>query len=153
MLTFLVNGTRHEYDDDRLMFSEAMEIQRATGLSAAAFETGLKDGDAVAFAGLFWLAELRARVAANPGTTLKDAVAALPFGTWDVNLSESIRSLSRVEQPDPTPPAATPDGSEASTSPATSEPQPVPTPSPSAEPATSEFSPSSSASAPGSGTA
>ncbi|MEY9837104.1 hypothetical protein [Streptacidiphilus sp. EB103A] len=155
MLQFQLDGTTHEYDDKRLMFNEAMEIQKACGLNAKDFNNELVAGDSLAYAAVFWLATLRSIVAAQ-GCTLKDAVAQLPFETWNPDLGEALATMKRVEPADPTEPApapaAGPDGSTAPTSPATSEPQPQASPTPTPGTATSDSSPTSSASAPGSGT-
>lgn len=151
MLTFKIDGTEHQYDDSKMMFSEAMEIQKATGQNAKVFEQGLLDGDAYAYGAMFWLAQLRA-IVQDQRCTLKEAVKQLPFADWDINLAEPIGSMRRVVEPDPTE-APSPDGSAETTSPATSELPPAESPSIASAADTSASSPSSSASAPGSGTA
>lgn len=152
MLAFTINGVERQYDNDKLMFSEAMEIERASGMTTKTFEEGLQAGSALSYGVMFWLSELR-EIRAKQGLTLKEAIAQLPFASYDVNLSEPIRTFHQVVEPDPTEPAAVADGSTEPTSPATSEPQPQAIPSPVDAPVTSESSPNSSESAPGSGTA
>ena len=155
MLTFKINGVDHVYDNEKLMFSEAMEIQKATGLDAKDYEVALSKGDMLAYGVMFWLTEARTLQAAA-GCSFRDAVAQLPWATYDVNLHEAVGSIKRVVEPDPTGPTPEPepaDGSAESTSPGTSEPLPEAPPTPSDAGPTSEPSPSSSESAPGSGTA
>lgn len=159
MLTFQLGGVPYEYNDQSLMFNEAMEIQRAAGLNARDFNNQLVAGDTVAYAAVFWLARLRAIVAAQ-GCTLKEAIAQVPFETWNPDIGEALATMKRVDPADPTDPAPTtpnPDGSPAPTSPGMSEPQPEPLPeaipTPAPETAISDSSPTFLESAPGTGTA
>lgn len=155
----MINGVERQYDNSKLMFSEAMEIQKATGLSSAAHEQSLKEGDALAWAALYWVAEVRV-LATQQQISFREAAKLLPFDTFDVNLNESNASMkaavaaqAKAEgEPDPTETADSPSGPPETTSPGTSEPaSPETTWAADAAP-TSEPSPTSSASAPGSGT-
>jgi hypothetical protein len=156
VITYQLNG-QGDYlsvDDQQLLFPEGLELERQTGLGAGKYFGGLADGSTQATAALFWLGAVRDR-ATRDGVNFRTAAQSLPFATWadGLDLGTTMRTLRRPEaaEADPTPPAATPDGSTATTSPDTSEPQPEPTPSPSAAEPISQPSPSSSESAPGSG--
>ncbi len=107
MLTFKINGIDHEYDNERLMFSEAMEIQRATGMSAVEYESGLGKGDTLSYGLMFWLSEVRALAAAQ-GCPIRDAVKQLPWDQYDVNLHEAVATVKNASKPDPTQPPAQP---------------------------------------------
>ncbi|WP_037605847.1 hypothetical protein [Streptacidiphilus rugosus] len=157
MITLIINGVERRYDNSRLMFSESMEIQKATGLGTAAYEKSLGEGDALAWAALYWVVEVRV-LAAEQNLSFREAAGLMPFADFDVNLNEANASMKRAiaEQAeaaaeDPTPASADPSGPTAPTSPATSEPASPQTTSPVVSAATSEPSPSSSESAPGSG--
>lgn len=65
MMRVTVEGTEYEYDEKRLMNTEAIALQKATGLRPPEFADGLKKGDAIALSGLVWL------ILRRSGSTLK----------------------------------------------------------------------------------
>lgn len=51
-----VDGQVYEYDESRLMNTEAIALQRATGMKPGEFGEALNAGDAIAITGIVWLA-------------------------------------------------------------------------------------------------
>jgi len=128
MIRFTYDSETYEYDDDTLLLSEAMELQKQTGKTSGQLETLAKDGDVMGLAAFMWVAVVRVD-AQKTGTAFRDAARAMPFADWDPNIKELMGSISRVEEPEnPTQPTLSPADP---TSPGTSE-QPQP-PTPSAE--------------------
>lgn len=60
MIRITVGGASYEYDETRLMNTEAIALQKATGLRPPEFAEGLENGDAIALSGLVWLIMRRA---------------------------------------------------------------------------------------------
>jgi hypothetical protein len=50
-----ISGETYEYDPDTLLNTEAIALQRATGMRPPEFGKALELGDAVALTGLVWL--------------------------------------------------------------------------------------------------
>ncbi|WP_034088863.1 hypothetical protein [Streptacidiphilus albus] len=159
MITFKLNGAGDEItvDEDSLLYAEALELEKQTGMGANKFLVERAAGTTQSTAALLWIGVVKA-AAARDGVSFRDAARTLTFAkfTESVDLLASMATSRRVvdapaapeggEDEDPTP------GSAESTSPATSEPQPSATPSPDSAPTTSDSSPTTSESAPGSGT-
>lgn len=59
MLLIKVDGEEFEYDDDRLMNTEAKAIQGWTGMRLKAWEEACNEGDADALTALIWLIRKR----------------------------------------------------------------------------------------------
>lgn len=60
MMRVTVAGETYEYDEKKLLNTEAIALQKATGLRPPEFAEGLKVGDAIALSGLVWLILRRA---------------------------------------------------------------------------------------------
>lgn len=155
MITYQIGGQGPviSMDPDSLLFVEGLEVEQQTGLGANRYLQELAEGTTQSTAALIWIGAVRT-AAARDGVSFRDAARTLPYTGFveSLDLLATMRTVKR-QQPDPTEPTAAPDGSPETTSPATSEQPPPPIPSPDGEPPTSESSPSSSASAPGSGIA
>lgn len=55
MMRVTIDGQVYEYDETRLMNTEAIALQKATGFRPPEFAEELKKGDAIALTGLVWL--------------------------------------------------------------------------------------------------
>lgn len=55
-----VDGQVYEYDANRLMVREAMELQQRTGLNLSRWQAALQEGDPTAILGLVYLIKQRA---------------------------------------------------------------------------------------------
>lgn len=74
-----VDGQDYEYDENRLMLTEAMEIQEKTGLNLKRWQAGLSEMDAYAVKALLYL--LKKRAGESPDwQTLDCNIAAIDFG-------------------------------------------------------------------------
>lgn len=151
MLRFTLKGEEHTYDQEKLMFSEAMELQRQAGLSAGKLNEGLAAGDTLALGAMFWIAAVR-RESEMGGIPFRDAARANLFAEFEFDLMGTLNTMEDLDKENPTQPPPTPDGSAEPTSPATSAPPSTAT-TPNSAPSTSDASPSTAESAPGSGTA
>lgn len=60
MMRVTVGESVYEYDETKLLNTEAIALQKATGLKPPQFAEGLKEGDAIALSGLVWLILRRA---------------------------------------------------------------------------------------------
>jgi hypothetical protein len=152
MLVFKLNGTGDEVttDEESLTFAQGLELEAQTGMGVGKYQSELIDGTTRASAALFWIAAVN-EAAARDHVSFRDAARVLTFEKFGEGLDLMATLRRPVAPEDPT--GATPDGSPTPTSPATSEPPPEASPSPSPEPVTSDSSPTTSGSAPGSGTA
>lgn len=83
-----IDGTVYDFDQDRLMLSEAMAVQVATGMKVPQWQKALGEMDAYALGALVWLLRRRA------GET------DLRFEDVDFNLAD-LEDVSE-EEPDPT---------------------------------------------------
>jgi hypothetical protein len=77
-----VDGSTYDYDANRLMVSEAMEIQEKTGLNLRRWNEGLQEMDARAVKGLIYLLKRRA------GETVDWASLDFDIGTLDMSDDE-----------------------------------------------------------------
>lgn len=55
-----VDGQVYDYDANRLMVREAMELQQRTGMNLSRWQVGLQEGDPQAILGLVYLVKQRA---------------------------------------------------------------------------------------------
>lgn len=55
MLKVTVDGQVYEYDSDRLLNTEAIALQKVTGMRMPEWTKALQEGDAYALTGLVWL--------------------------------------------------------------------------------------------------
>ena len=155
MLRFTLKGEEHTYDQDKLMFSEAMELQRQAGLSAGKLNDGIVAGDSLALGGMFWVASIR-RVCETTGTAFRDAAKANPFADFEFDLMGTMGSLEDLDKANPTQPTpepTSPGGPPEPAFPDTFAPLSPETTTPISGLNTSDASPSTAESAPGSGTA
>lgn len=60
MLRFTIDGTKYEFDDQRLLNIEAIALQKTVGFKAPEWFEGIQAFDAEAVTGLVWLAKRRA---------------------------------------------------------------------------------------------
>jgi hypothetical protein len=138
MIRFIYSGETYEYDDDTLLLSEAMELQKQSGQTSGQLETLAQAGDVMGLAAFMWVAIVR-EDAQHAGVAFRDAARAMPFADWDPNIKELMGSLKRVEEPEnPTEPTRSPDDP---TSPGTSATSSDPTPSAENATASSDSSP------------
>lgn len=56
----LIDGQAYEYDNARLLFSEAAFVQKKTGMKLPQWQRGLEEQDAFAVAGLVYILRKRA---------------------------------------------------------------------------------------------
>lgn len=59
-MKFIIEGETYDYDPDRLLNTEAIALQKATGMTVKQFGAALAETDPVALTGLVWLAMRRA---------------------------------------------------------------------------------------------
>lgn len=140
-------------DEESLSFAEGLELEAQTGMGAGKYLSELAEGTTRSSAAIFWVGAVK-EAAKRDGVPFRNAAKVLTFEkfTDDLDLLATLKSVRRPEAPpDPTEPTG--DGSTESTSPVTSEQLPEASPSPSPEPAISDSSPTTSESAPGSGSA
>lgn len=55
MAKVTINGEKFDYDNSRLLNTEAIALQKVTGMTVQEWSTALKAGDAFALTGLVWL--------------------------------------------------------------------------------------------------
>lgn len=59
-MKLIVNGKAYYYDESRLLNTEAIALQKATGMSVKGLGDALKEADPVALTAVVWLAMRRA---------------------------------------------------------------------------------------------
>lgn len=134
ILKFEIDGEHYVFDNEKLMFSEAMAVQKQAGFTTKELQEQAAAGDTAAIGATLWIAVLRHR-AAERGVPLRQIAAEQPFADFDFDLN-----TLRVELPE-NPTDGPTDGPETPTSPATSAPRPRKTRSKASAPGTSDSSP------------
>lgn len=99
MLRFTVDGVKWEFDDDRLLNTEAIALRKVSGLTYGQLYDGIAEGDAAALTALVWLARRRA------GETVK-------FSAVEFDLAE-LGLVALDENGEPVRPKRTPLSAEA----------------------------------------
>jgi hypothetical protein len=95
-----VDGQVYDYDPSKMLNTEAIALQKVTGMTVPEWTTGLQAGDASALTGLVWLLFRR------NGRELAFDEVEFDIGSLELEDDEE------PETPDPTPPAE-PDGAAA----------------------------------------
>jgi hypothetical protein len=92
MAKVTIDGQAYDYDPNRMLNTEAIALQKVTGMKMQEWTTALTEGDAFALTGLVWLLWRR-----NGREVAFDEVE-FDIGQLDLTADDE-------DEPDPTPPA------------------------------------------------
>ena len=146
LMKFEVDGEEYAFDNEKLMFSEAMAVQQQAGMTTEELGKLASAGDTAAIGATIWVAVLRKR-SLEKGVSFRQAAEQWPFADFDFDMN----SLVVLAGPG-NPTGAQTAGPETPTSPGISEPSTAATRSASRKSTTARSSRTTSESAPGSGT-
>lgn len=85
MIRFIVDGTKYDFDDDKLSNVEAIALKKVSGLMPDVFFKGINEVDPEAITALVWLAKRRA------GEHVK-------YGGLEFDLLQVMESLDEIDE-------------------------------------------------------